>query len=79
MVIAEILRHIVFFATVNVESKVLIDLESVESDYLKLGKSGVDKTLRPDNTLSNHLIRHSLHKSLRTDLVRNFRDVHIHS
>ena len=51
------------FVAVNVESEVLINLESVESDYLKLGKSGVDKALRlvGGNTLSNYLTRHLLH------------------
>ena len=34
------------FTAVNVESKVLINLESVEHNYLKLGKSGVDEALR---------------------------------
>jgi len=34
------------FPAVNVERKVLIELESVERDHLKLGKSGVDKALR---------------------------------
>ena len=56
-----------------------INLESVEHNYLKLGESGVDKALRPvDNTVPNHLTRRSLHKSLRTDLVRNSPDVPMH-
>ena len=45
-VIAEILRHFSIFTAVNVEGKVLIELESVERNNLKLGESGVDEALR---------------------------------
>jgi len=36
----------------NVERKMLIDLEFVERSYMKLGKSGVDKVLRLSLNLS---------------------------
>ena len=45
-VIAEILRHFSIFTAVNVEGKVLIELESVERNNLKLGESGVDEALQ---------------------------------
>ena len=63
----------------NVESDVLINLESVERNYLKLGKSGVDEALCPVDDVSNHLPRHPLHKSLGFDFVRNSRDIPIPS
>ena len=52
LVIAEILRHFLLSAVMNVvEREELINLESVERNYLKLRKSGVDEALRPvDNT-----------------------------
>ena len=46
----------IFFAVNIVRKGVLMNLESVGRDSLKLGQSGVDKALRPvDNTVSNHL------------------------
>ena len=53
--------------------------ESVERNYLESVESGVDEALRQvDNTVSNHLTRHSLQKSLRTDFVRNLWDIPIY-
>ena len=46
VVIVESLCHFSIFTVVNVESGVLIELESVKRNYLKLGRSGVDKALR---------------------------------
>ena len=47
----------------------LINLESVERDYLSLNKSGVGEALRlVCEVVSNHLTRHMLHKSVETDL-----------
>ena len=46
IVIIESLRHFSIFTFVNVERKVLIELESVKRNHLKLGKNGVDKAWR---------------------------------
>ena len=45
MVIAERLFHFPVFTAVNIEEKVLIELESVKRNHLKLEENGVDKAL----------------------------------
>jgi len=45
VVFPECLRHFSIFTAANVERKVLINLEFVGRDHLKLGKSGVDEVL----------------------------------
>ena len=65
----------------NVESKVLVELESAKRNYWKLGRSGVDKALSVpgvDNTIFNHIARNSLHKRPTTDTFKNSEEIHIY-
>ena len=62
-----------------VESEVLINLESVERNYLKLRKSGVDEALRLVDTVQSldpKLVK--LHKSLTTDPTRTSEEIHVY-
>ena len=62
-----------------VESAVLINLDSVERNHLKLRKSGVDEALRQIvNATFNHWVLASLHKPPETDFVGNSGAIHIH-
>ena len=71
------LRHCSIFTAVQVEGKVLIELESAKRNRLNLVKSGVDKTLSPQLLTTPFLITRPetryIHKRATTNLVRNSR------